>query len=136
MKKLSVVLATMTLVGALTSAGPAQAAGPAAGVVAAAPADSTAYGRTVDAATGRGVPFVLVVVYEEDYSTLVGATVSGPRGWFRIRVPDEEFALRYIGRLTRHETGWQACDRSVVPTTGEACTQAPGAQGRILLDRR
>lgn len=92
-------------------------------------------GRTVDARTGRAVPFVLAIAYEEDYSTVVGWTVSDRNGHFRIGGVDEEFALRFVGVLTRHETGWLACGGDVVPMVGESCTTSPGDKGDIRLDR-
>ena len=93
-------------------------------------------GRTVDAATGRAVPFVLVIAYQEDYSTRIGAALTNFRGEFTISGVDEEFALRFIGLLTRHESGWLACAGDVVPTPGESCTTSPGDKGDIPLDRR
>ncbi|HEX6197257.1 MAG TPA: hypothetical protein VFZ37_15190 [Jiangellaceae bacterium] len=92
-------------------------------------------GRTVDADTGRAVPFVLVIAYEEDYSTVVGWAVSDRAGNFRITGVDEEFALRFAGVLTRHESGWLGCGGDVVPTIGESCTTSPGDKGDIRLDR-
>lgn len=49
-------------------------------MVAADPVASIAYGRTVDAVRGRPVPFVLVVAYEEDYTTVIGVAISNRRG--------------------------------------------------------
>jgi len=92
-------------------------------------------GRTVDAPTGRALPFVLVIAYQEDYSTRIDWTLSDRNGNFSISGVDEEFALRFIGLLTLHESGWLACAGDVVPTPGESCTTSPGDKGDIPLDR-
>lgn len=92
-------------------------------------------GRTVDAETGRAVPFVLVIAYEEDYSTRVGWDVSDRDGNFSISGVDEEFALRFVGLLTLHESGWLGCAGDVVPTAAESCTTSRGDKGDISLDR-
>lgn len=98
-------------------------------------ASSDVSGWTVDADSGRALPFVLVIAYEEDYSTRIGFAMSGRDGNFRIDGVDEEFALRFVGLLSWHESGWLGCGGDVVPTPGESCTTSPGDKGDVRLDR-
>lgn len=128
-KQITVLLAVVTFLLAAGSTGVAHASGPTV---------ATAFsGRTVDAATGHGVPFVLVIAYEEDHATPVAMTLTDLRGHYTLRGRfDEEIALRYVGRIPGYESGWQACDKQVVPSTGLSCTTSPRPQGQVMLDRR
>ena len=108
-------------------------------VVAGAQATTSVSGRTVDADSGRPLPLVVVLAYEEDYSTLLGVGVSRLGGRFVVRgIPadQDEVALRFVGALTRHETGWYGFGGEVVPTVGESGTVGPGDVGDVRLDRR
>ncbi len=132
MKKLSLVLAALVVALAGAVSAPAGAAPlPLVDEV-----GGTVSGQLVDSTSGRPARFVLVIAYQEDYSTVIGATLTSRDGSFALEVPDEELALRFVPIFRRYERGWLACDKTVVPTTGESCTTGPGDLGPIQLDRR
>ncbi len=131
MKKLSIILASIALVLAGAASATASAV-----PVALDEGGGAVTGTVVDSTSGKPVRFVLVLAYQEDYSTLIGVTLTSRDGSFGLEVPDEEFALRFVSLPRRYESGWLACDKTVVPTTDESCTTGPGDLGTVLLDRR
>lgn len=97
---------------------------------------STVQGQTVSAADGGPVPLVIVLVYAEDYATILGWDVTDLQGRFVINGIDrEEISIRFIATFSGRESGWLACDGSVVATEAQSCTTSPGDQGDVPLDR-
>jgi hypothetical protein len=118
----AVLIGCTTLVG---TSNPAAAAPP-----------TTVTGRVINAATGVGVGGVIVSARDVlDRSIVYAHAQSGPKGYYTLtNVTQEEFGLRFNGSSVHYETGWLACDHTVVPTWGAACSHVPGPQGNARLD--
>lgn len=93
-------------------------------------------GKAVDAGTLEPIDEVQVTVYAIDLTTVLGTDVTGPTGTFRISglACRQLCALELSGFATIHETGWVACDNTVVPTWGQACGAKLGRIGRVYLE--
>lgn len=94
-------------------------------------------GTVVNAANGNPLGGIRVSLRDAgSLTTILGTAVTNSSGWFRISgIEGEDFGLRVIGRDRGFETGWLACNNSVVRTWGAACAAGPGGVGRVRLDR-
>ncbi|MBN1174575.1 MAG: hypothetical protein JXA67_20570 [Micromonosporaceae bacterium] len=70
-----------------------------------------------------------------DPADMISTGTTSASGTFRLRpIFTEEIGI-YIKGPAGFETGWLACDNTVVATWGEACSRSPGQLGTIRLDR-
>lgn len=92
-------------------------------------------GIVVNAASGARLRGIAVNVREVTrLSTVVGSDTTDSNGFFRIPIWGEDFALRVNGSARGFETGWRACNGTVVGTWGAACQSPIGRIGRVKLD--
>lgn len=70
------------------------------------------------------------------FPTVLGTDVTGADGLFKVSGLSCRMlcGLYVSGAATTHETGWVACDHSVVATWGAACSSELGRIGRVHLD--
>jgi hypothetical protein len=111
--------------------------GPLAGLAPAHATTSTMQGRIVDASTGSPVGHVTITARDVvDHSHVYAKTVSGPKGYFTLKVPSDvdEFGVFVNGSAVGYEMGWLACDHSVVSSWGAACSHGAGGLGQVRLD--
>jgi hypothetical protein len=75
-------------------------------------------GTVVNAASGNSVRNLKVSLRDAgNLPHIVGSDYTDSRGKFRIDgIQGEDFGLRFAGRDRGFETGWLACNRSVVRT--------------------
>lgn len=93
-------------------------------------------GVVVNAANGNRVSGIAVSVREAaSLSTVVGTDTTDSTGFFRIPITGEDFGLRLNGSTRGFETGWRACNATVVRTWGAACGSPIGRIGKVFLDR-
>jgi hypothetical protein len=93
-------------------------------------------GVVVNAANGNRLRGIAVNIREVTHlSAIVGSDTTDTNGFFRIPIFGEDFALRLNGSARGFETGWRACDGTVVPSWGAACQSPIGRIGRVKLDR-
>jgi LPXTG-motif cell wall-anchored protein len=99
-------------------------------------AATTVQGRVVDSVTHAGVGGVVVTARDVVHHGVVFArTTTGPMGYFTLTgVTEEEIGLAFNGSSVSYEVGWLACNHSVVPTWGQACSTSPGVIGGVRLD--
>jgi hypothetical protein len=66
-----------------------------------------------------------------------GADVTNAEGVFRIDgiTCEDDCMLRINGSAKDYETGFRACDATVVAKWANACASPLGRIGRVLLDR-
>jgi hypothetical protein len=85
---------------------------------------------------GNPVSGILVRVRDVDTGTDY-KDVTNAMGVFRVDVPAtaEEFSIRVNGRAEGFETGYLACNHTIVPTWGESCSQGAGRIGKYRIDR-
>ena len=93
-------------------------------------------GTVVNAANGNKLRGIVVTVRDAVHrSVILGRDVTDADGFFRIDITGEDYGMKLNGSNRGFETGWRACDRTVVPTWGAACQSPLGATGRVKLDR-
>jgi hypothetical protein len=94
-------------------------------------------GTVVNAANGRPVRNLRVSLRDAvDRTVIIGIDDTDSLGRFRIDgIEGEDFGLRFAGRERGYETGWLACNGTVVRTWGDACGVGPGGVGRVRIDR-
>jgi hypothetical protein len=117
---------------------PSASAAGAGGAVASADAKVETFirGRVVNAANGNPVAGVLVTVRDVVSLKVVAKDTTDAMGVYRVTgLTDEEYGIKLNGRRAGFETGWLACNRTVVPTWGEACSHGTGRLGPARLDR-
>ena len=102
----------------------------------AAPPPTTITGRVVDPITHAGVAGVVVTARDVvALGTVYARATSGPQGYFKLTgVTVEEVATRFNGASVSYETGWLSCNRTVVPTWGQGCSNGTGWIGFIRID--
>lgn len=85
---------------------------------------------------GNPVDGILVRVRDVDTGTDY-KDVTDAMGVFRVTVPAaaEEFSIRVNGRAVGFETGYFACNHTIVATWGESCSQGAGRLGKYRIDR-
>jgi hypothetical protein len=94
-------------------------------------------GRLVDPATGDPVHGATVKVFRINTDHLLGKDKSGPKGNFRIEglsADDEELDVRVKGSAVGYESGWVACNHTIVSSWGEACSFGQGRQTRFKVE--
>lgn len=129
---LAAVAALMT--GLLVGGAPAATAATAEG----APAVSQVRGVVVNAANGRPLRGVTVVVRDALNETWLGSDATDVNGRFVVSnrsVVLEDVAVFVNGRARGFEAGYLTCSRTVVRYFADACTHGPGWIGRARLDR-
>lgn len=94
-------------------------------------------GKLVNAANGNPVRNVTVDLHIANKFGDVAATdVTDLEGRFRLGpIVGEDFGLKVLGEPRGFETGWRACDGTVVRTWGAACASPIGQIGRVRVDR-
>jgi carboxypeptidase family protein len=93
-------------------------------------------GTVVNSHTHNPVPGVAVTVRDPVSLDVVGSDTTNADGVYRVTgLTSDEYAIKFNGSARGYETGFLACDHSVVPTYGDACTFGTGREGRALLDR-
>lgn len=94
-------------------------------------------GTVVNAATGNPVRNLRVSLRDAvDRTDIIGSDYTDRFGRFRIGgIEGEDFGLRFAGHDRGFETGWLACNGTVVRTWGDACGVGPGGVGRVRIDR-
>ncbi len=92
-------------------------------------------GLVVDSVTLAPVAGVKVTVRKNDV-TWQGADTTDAAGRFDVTgiTCEDDCSLKLGGSTVGYETGYRACDATVVPTWGEACASPLGWVGKILLD--
>jgi hypothetical protein len=94
-------------------------------------------GKLIDPATGDPVHGVTVKVFRINTDHLLGRAKSGTNGRFRIDglpAADEELDVRVNGSAVHYESGWVACNHTIVGSEGEACTFSQGRQTRFKVE--
>ncbi len=95
-----------------------------------------ASGRILDGTTTAPVAGAVVTAFREDGTTMISSDTTAADGTYRITgIDGDEIGLYVDGSLVEYGNGWFACPAGVVvPTFGEACTHAPGADGDRYID--
>ena len=86
----------------------------------------------VDRDTGKPVKGVTVKVYRINSTTLLGSATTGSLGRFRVNgIPasDEELEVHALGRAVGYQTGWFACNHTLVASIDDSCTFGQGRHG-------
>jgi hypothetical protein len=93
-------------------------------------------GVAVKAGNGTPIPGVLVTIRDIDDLSVVGSDVTNSNGVYRIDgLTEDEYAVKFNGRSVGFEIGFLACNKSVVPTWGQACSFGTGNLGQARLQR-
>jgi hypothetical protein len=93
-----------------------------------------AQGKVVNAGTGAGVSGILVTLRDPVTLDMIARDTTNANGVYRMEGLDsDEYAIKFNGSAKSYETGFLACNHSVVPTYGQACTFAPGHEGQARL---
>lgn len=92
-------------------------------------------GVVVDSVTAAPVPGVKVTVRKNDV-TWQGVDVTDSAGRFTVTglTCEDDCSLKLGGSAVGYETGYRACDATVLPTWGEACASPLGWIGKVFLD--
>jgi hypothetical protein len=93
-------------------------------------------GRVLDPTTKEPVAAARVVVTAPTglLRDRIAATMTRENGLFVVHgIAVEEIGI-FVRGPAGYEHGWLACDRTIVPTWGAACSHTPGRVGAILLD--
>ena len=94
-------------------------------------------GVVVDSVTGAPVAGVRATARSDtDITAVEGADTTNRNGVFRITglTCEDDCYLKLNGSDQGYETGFRACDATVVPTWGEACAAPIGGMGKVRLD--
>jgi hypothetical protein len=96
----------------------------------------TIQGRVVDPTTHDGVGGVYVTARDVvNHSTVYAHATTGPAGYFTLDgIPTDEVGVAVNGTAVHYEYGWVACDHTVVPTWGAACSHGLGWLGYVRVD--
>jgi len=93
-------------------------------------------GKVIRAGTGDPVRGIDVAVKPPDGIAAFGTDTTNRRGIFYVEgLHDEEFDVRLDGSSRGYETGFWACNDTVVPTRGEACSVGYGNQGKVRIEK-
>jgi hypothetical protein len=93
-------------------------------------------GFVVNAATGARVGGVRVTTRDVIVRDVVlNADTTDSNGVFRVPIFQEDLGLYFKGAARGYESGWRACNTTVVPRWGLACGSPLGNIGKIKLDR-
>ena len=93
-------------------------------------------GVAVNAANGNRLRGIDINIREATkLAVIVGSDTTDINGFFRIPIWGEDFGLRANGAARGFETGWRACNGTVVGTWGAACQSPIGRIGKVKLDR-
>ena len=93
-------------------------------------------GTVVNSHTHNPVSGVAVTVRDPVSLDVLGSDTTNADGVYKVTgLTSDEYAIKFNGSARGYETGFLACDHSVVPTYGAACTFGTGREGRALLDR-
>jgi hypothetical protein len=100
-------------------------------------ADVFVRGTVINSKTGNPVRGVRVTVRPQGATKIDGADVTNAEGVFRIDgiTCEDDCMLRINGSAKDYETGFRACDATVVAKWANACASPLGRIGRVLLDR-
>jgi hypothetical protein len=93
-------------------------------------------GVVVNSHTHNPVSGIAVTVRDPVSLDPIGGDTTNANGVYKIDgLTSDEYAIKFNGSARGYETGYLACDHSVVPSFGQACTFGTGAEGRARLDR-
>ena len=93
-------------------------------------------GKVVRAGTGDPVRGIDVAVKKPDALPALATDTTNRRGIFYVEgLENEEFDVRLDGSDRGYETGFWACNDTVVPTRGEACSVGYGNQGKVRIEK-
>ena len=95
-------------------------------------------GVVVNAATGNPVSGVFVTARDaNDAMAVEGSDTSNTNGVFQVNgiTCEDSCWLKLNGSSQGYETGFRACDRTVVATFDDACASPIGRIGKVLLDK-
>jgi hypothetical protein len=93
-------------------------------------------GMVVNSSTGNPVSGINVTLRDPVSLDLIASDTTNANGVYRMDGLDsDEYAIKFNGSRRGYETGFLGCGHAVVASFDDACTFAPGPEGKARLDR-